>query len=86
MVVDLGQRRAMAAIALLADLVRLDDCLMNLRHRFFHPGKQRWANVKADLGIVIGDLLNLAFAVHDQRRGIGRVALHRHPFVPVVIR
>ncbi len=85
-VISLSQRRAVPGIAFLTFPVRLDNRPVSSGVALFHPGEERWAEIKAHAGVITHDAADIAFAVKDTRSGIGQVALGGDPFIPVVVR
>jgi hypothetical protein len=85
-VVHLGQRGPMPRKAFAAGAVRLQNRPVKLRPLCLQPGKNRGAEVEAHVGVVVNDLYDAAVAVEDPGDGVGLVALHGDPLVPVVIR
>jgi hypothetical protein len=63
-VVNLGERVAVAAAAFPADPVALDDALEHLRGILSHPGQQCRAEVEAHPGIIVDQVDDSALAVH----------------------
>ncbi len=83
-VVGLGHGAPVAAEAGAALLVRVEDGLVDLGARLLHPGQERRPGVEADRGVVVDDVDDPVLGVEDAGRGVRRVALGRHPLVPVV--
>src|SRR5215472_3135278 len=85
MVVALGDRAAMTGITAAALLVRFENGCVNAPARVLHPGKQRWAEIKTDVRIIVDQLDDPILRVQDSRSGIGRITFGGDAFVPVVI-
>ena len=84
MIVNLGQRIAVAAAPLPAQPVGLDDPLVDLGRGVGHPLEERRAEIEADPGIVVQEVDDPPLAVEQPRARVGGVALAGDPLVPVV--
>src|SRR6478609_4974777 len=71
---------------LLALSVTFENALIAFGRALFHPGQQSGAKIEAYPGIVIDDLRDAAFGIKNSRSAVGKIALPRYAFVPVVIR
>ncbi len=67
-------------------LIGGEDGLVDFRGLFLEPDEQGRAEIEADFGVVVDDLLDVPFAVENARGGIGGVALGGDALVPVVVR
>jgi hypothetical protein len=74
----------MAGEALAAALICPEDRLVHPCIVPLNPGKERGAEVEADLGIVINDLYNPFLRIQDTGSRVRGVALLRDPLVPIV--
>ena len=83
--VGLGQGRAVAVETLHGEPVRVHDGLVEPRMVPVQPGQQRWAEIEADLGVVVDDIDDIPVAVQDARAGIGAVAFGGDALVPVMV-
>ncbi len=84
-VVDLRHGRAVAAIALAAAALAVEDHAIGARRVLLEPAEQRGAEVEADARVVVDDAHDLVFVVDDARGAVGRVALGADALVPVVV-
>src|SRR5882762_3515634 len=84
-VIGLRQRRAVAGKRLHAIRVRLNHGGVDVRCVLLQPGKKRGSEIEADFAVVVDDLGDASFAVHDSRGCIGGVTLGRNSFIPVVV-
>ena len=84
-VVDLRDGRAVAAVALRAGAVGVQDGAVGARGLLRHPLQQGGAEVVAHALVVVDDAHDLALAVGDARGAVGRVALRADALVPIVV-
>ena len=84
-VVDLGEGGAVAAVALRAGLVGVEDHLVGAGSLVGEPAEQGGAEVEAHARIVVDDAHDLVLAVGDARGAVGGVALGGDAVVPVVV-
>ena len=84
-VVDLRHRRAVAAKALAAAALAIQNHAVGARRVLHQPAHQRRAEVEADARVVVHDARDLVLAVHDARRAVGGVALRADALIPVVV-
>src|SRR5579864_510979 len=75
----------MTAESFPALLICLQHRAVNIPCILFKPGKQRWAEIEADLRVVVDDAGDAPLRIHDSGRGVGRVAFRGNTLVPIVI-
>ena len=84
-VVDLGDGGAMAAVALRAELVGVEDHAIGARGFVLEPAEQGGAEVEAHPRVVVHDADDLVLLVGDAGGAVGGVTLGGDAVVPVVI-
>ena len=84
-VVDLRHGRAVAAVALAAALVGVEDHAVGAGGVVVQPAEQGGAEVEAHAGVVVDDADDLVFDVDDAGGAVGGVALGGDAVVPVVV-
>ena len=84
-VVDLGERGAVAAVTLGAGAVGVEDHAIGARGFVGDPLEQGGAEVEAHAGVVVDDADDFVLAVGDAGGAVGGVALGGDAVVPVVI-
>ena len=85
-VVDLCDRVAVAVAPLGREAIGVEHPRVHVGGVALEPRHQRRPDVEGDLLEVVDDVQDPIGAVDAAGRGVGRVALRRHPLVPVVIR
>ena len=85
MVVDLGDRGAVSAVALGADLVGVEDHAVGAGGFVVEPAEEGGAEVVAHPGVVVHDADDLVLLVGDAGGSVGGVTLGGDALVPVVI-
>ena len=86
MIVNLRQRRAVSTEALARLTVSVENRGVGLGGLRLHPREQRRPKVEAHPGVVVDDVNDAACFIEDAGRCVGRVALSRHPLVPIMVR
>ena len=84
-VVDLRDGRAVAAVALGAGAVGVEDHAIGAGRFVGEPLQQRGAEIEAHARVVVDDADDLVLAVGDARGAVGGVALGGDALVPVVV-
>ena len=84
-VVPLRQGGAVSGEPLAAFPVAFEDGVVHRGGFLLHPGQQRRAEVEADAGVVVDDLLDPSVPGVGPGKGVGRVTFRGDPLVPVVV-
>ena len=85
-VVSLRESSAVSGKKFLALAIAIEDALIAFWRALLHPREQCWTEVEADFRVIVYDVGDAAFGVEYARSAVGKIALSRYPFVPVVIR
>ena len=84
-VVDLRHGRAVAAVALAAAPLAVQDHAVGAGRVLLEPAQQRGAEVEADARVVVHDARDLVLDVDDARRAVGGITLRADALIPVVV-
>ncbi len=85
-VVDLRHGRAVSAVTMGAELVRIENHAVGARGFIGEPTQQRRAEVKAHPRVVVHDADDLILHIGDAGGAVGSVALGGDAVVPIVVR
>src|SRR5437588_4968347 len=74
----------MAGEPLLAFFVGFEDGFIGFRLLIRQPCQQRWAEVEADMAIIVRDFLDVLKTIQNSRHAVGGVTFCGDAFVPVM--